>query len=83
MLPSIYLPDFTSYALRMVNIKTKSDLLAIHLHDITCDPLVLNDYYTGKPYTLKQENNTLTAPGKDGQFGTDDDIILGKAKQTL
>lgn len=70
--------DFGNYADRLLKVKAKTDLLAIHLHTITGDTLVLKDIYTGRPYILRIDNGVMSTPGKDGVFDTEDDVSLGK-----
>jgi hypothetical protein len=71
-----YYPDSNAYVNRFTNIRTKSDLLSIHLHEITGSPVVLNDHFTGKPYALDKKDHSLSTPGKDGKLDTEDDVRL-------
>lgn len=75
--------DWLRYIDRVNKIKIKSDLLTIHLYDITGESLILNDIYTGVPYVLRHENGVLSTPGKDGLFDTEDDVRLERKTEFL
>jgi hypothetical protein len=81
LMARFYYTDSASYVKRLSIIRSKSDLLSIHLHEITGAAVTLSDPYTGKPYVLKKNGDTLSSPGKDGVFDTDDDVILGMKKE--
>ncbi len=70
-------PGFTMYVTRMSKMKIKSDLLAIHLQESLGLSVSLKDYFTGAPYEIKEQNGTLSTPGADGLFDSEDDVTLG------
>lgn len=75
---SIHSVNFPTYLFRVPAAKVKSEMLSMELNSKTGEPLPLIDYYTEKPYKLKREGTTLTTPGLDELFGTEDDITLGR-----
>ncbi len=77
ILNTIAMPDFAAYSNRGVQTKIRSDLLAIALYKKTGASLDIKDYFTKGPYRYREEPGALRHPGQDGQYNTDDDIILG------
>jgi hypothetical protein len=77
ILNCIAMPDFARYSSKAVNIKVRSDLLAIALHKKTDRPLEINDYFTNGPYRYREEDGAMRHPGQDGRYNTGDDIVLG------
>lgn len=74
---SIALPNYSVYSEKVTRIKIKSDLLAIALSEKTKNVQDIKDYYIKGPYRFKKEEKTMRHPGQDGQYNTEDDIILG------
>jgi hypothetical protein len=81
ILNCIAMPDFARYSSKAVNIKVRSDLLAIALHKKTDRPLEIKDYFTNGPCRYREENGAMRHPGQDGRYNTDDDIVLGTLPQ--
>jgi hypothetical protein len=81
ILNCIAMPDFARYSSKAVNIKVRSDLLAIALHKKAGRPLEIKDYFTNGPYRYREEHSAMRHPGQDGRYNTGDDIVLGTLAQ--
>lgn len=60
---------------RIIEIKVRSDLLAFYLDHKLNKKSDLKDFYTGIDYRLDEKRGARSA-GPDGQFNTEDDIML-------
>jgi hypothetical protein len=77
ILNSIGIPSFENYYNKTEKTKIKGDLLALAIHKKLNKPFEIKDLYTKASYEYREKPGFLEHPGKDGEFDTRDDIILG------
>ncbi len=61
---------------QILKVQTKSDLLAIKIHERCGETFDLNDPFTGKKYLRNPETGNYSSAGPDGIYKTKDDIFL-------
>jgi hypothetical protein len=60
----------------------KSDLLAVAVQKKLGESPNIGDFFTGGSCRFREEGGLLRHPGRDGKYGTKDDITLGKKPNT-
>lgn len=69
-------PGSMQYGEKIVQVKVRSDLLALFINDKQGGQQVIPDYFSGEANKMKSINQNLVSAGEDTVFDTDDDIIL-------
>lgn len=78
LLNSLAMPNFGNYCRRTEEARIKSDLLAVAIHKRLGETLEIEDFFFGGPCRYREEQESMRHPGRDGEFDTEDDIILGE-----
>jgi|GEM_PF-3082020 len=73
-------PSFSRAQESVSETKVRSDLLAMELNGRLGQGFALKDYFTGGEYIADQGTGYYASRGRDGNAGTDDDVILGKRR---
>ena len=76
VLNAIALPDPTCYWARVESVKIKTDLLSAAINLAQGKQLSTTDLYTQRALRFREKSDRMIHPGADGQYCTEDDIIL-------
>jgi hypothetical protein len=70
------LPSFFAFEKHCVKLSVANDLFTYALGPKLGSNPVVEDFYSHKPNVVRGDGRKLRAPGRDGVFGSEDDIVL-------